>query len=155
MALTVLGAWGATRLGTEFIPSLDECDVAVQASRIPGTSLTQSIALQTAVEKAALSLPEVHTAFSRIGTAEVATDPMPPSIADGIVMLKPRASWPDPAKPKEVLLEELDAEGAQPRPLRSDSTTRAAVSSCSSRRAADVPPAETFESSHAPSLSAA
>jgi heavy metal efflux system protein len=106
--LTLLGAFGATRLGTEFVPSLDEGDVAVQASRIPGTSLTQSIALQTAVEKAVKALPEVRTAFSRIGTAEVATDPMPPSIADGLVMLKPRADWPDPRKTKSELLEELE-----------------------------------------------
>jgi cobalt-zinc-cadmium resistance protein CzcA len=108
VALTLLGAWGATRLGTEFVPSLDEGDIAVQASRIPGTSLSQSIALQTAVEKAVMTMPEVRTAFSRIGTAEVATDPMPQSIADGIVMLKPRASWPDPDKPKAQLLEELE-----------------------------------------------
>ncbi len=108
LVLTLLGAWGATRLGTEFVPSLDEGDIAVQASRIPGTSLSQSIALQTAVEKAVMTLPEVRTAFSRIGTAEVATDPMPPSIADGLVMLKPRAEWPDPDKTKDDLLEELE-----------------------------------------------
>ena len=108
IVFTMLGAWGATRLGTEFVPSLDEGDIAVQASRIPGTSLSQSIALQTAVEKAVMTLPEVRTAFSRIGTAEVATDPMPPSIADGLVMLKPRSEWPDPEKPKDELLEDLD-----------------------------------------------
>jgi len=107
--LALLAGWGATRLGTEFIPNLDEGDIALQAIRVPGTSLTQSIAMQHSLEKALLTLPEVATVFSSLGTSEVATDPMPPSIADGYVMLKPRAQWPDPGKSKSRLLEELDA----------------------------------------------
>jgi heavy metal efflux system protein len=106
--LTVLAGWGATRLGTEFIPSLDEGDVALQAIRIPGTSLTQSLAMQSTLEKTLSALPEISTVFARVGTAEVATDPMPPSIADGYVMLKPHEQWPDPAKPKRQLLEEMN-----------------------------------------------
>jgi cobalt-zinc-cadmium resistance protein CzcA len=109
LAVTAIGMFGATRLGTEFIPSLDEGDLAVQAMRIPGTSLTQSVAMQVSLEKAIRRMPEVKTAFARVGTAEVATDPMPPSVSDGLVMLKPRASWPDPDKPKQQLLEELEA----------------------------------------------
>jgi cobalt-zinc-cadmium resistance protein CzcA len=107
--ISVLAAIGATRLGTEFIPSLDEGDIAVQALRIPGTSLTQSVAMQIEIEKAVITLPEVETAFSRVGTAEVATDPMPPNVADGLIILKPRAAWPDPGKPKQQLLAELAA----------------------------------------------
>jgi len=98
-----------SRLGTEFIPNLDEGDLAVQALRIPGTSLTQSLAMQSQVEKAMLAMPEVKTVFARVGTAEVATDPMPPSISDGYVMLKERSEWPDPGKPKAQLLEEVQA----------------------------------------------
>ncbi|MGH8562026.1 MAG: efflux RND transporter permease subunit, partial [Nevskiales bacterium] len=98
----------ALRMGAEFIPNLDEGDIAVQALRIPGTSLTQSLDMQMRLEKAVAALPEVKTVFARVGTAEVATDPMPPNIADGYVMLKPTDEWPDPFKPKAQLLEELE-----------------------------------------------
>lgn len=87
-----------TRMGFEFIPSLDEGDVALQAIRIPGTSLTQSLEMQAMLEKRLLKIPEVKEAFARTGTAEVATDLMPPSTSDGYVMLKPRKEWPDPEK---------------------------------------------------------
>jgi len=98
-----------TRLGSEFIPNLDEGDLAVQALRIPGTSLTQSLAMQFQVERALAELPEVKTTFARVGTAEVATDPMPPNIADGYVMLKDRADWPDPGKSRAQLAAEVEA----------------------------------------------
>ncbi|MED5523729.1 MAG: CusA/CzcA family heavy metal efflux RND transporter [Pseudomonadota bacterium] len=97
----------ATRMGTEFIPNLDEGDIAVQVLRIPGTSLTQSLEMQFQLEKAVLEIPEVKTYFSRVGTAEVASDPMGPNISDGYVMLKARSEWPDPNKTKAQLLEEL------------------------------------------------
>ena len=98
----------ATRLGTEFIPSLDEGDVAVHAMRVPGTSLTQAVHMQHVLEKRIAQLPEVERVFSRIGTAEVANDPMPPSVADTFVMIKPRKDWPEPDKPKSELVEELE-----------------------------------------------
>lgn len=97
----------ASRMGTEFIPSLDEGDAAVQALRMPGTGLAQSVEMQGAVERKILEFPEVKETFARIGTAEVATDPMPPSIADGYVMLKPPQEWPDPTRTKASLLEEM------------------------------------------------
>jgi cobalt-zinc-cadmium resistance protein CzcA len=111
MALLFIGGAGllALRMGSEFIPSLDEGDVTVQAIRVPGTSLTQSLDMQMKLEKALLTLPEVETVFARVGTAEVATDPMPPNIADGYVMLKPHEEWPDASKSKAVLLEEMEA----------------------------------------------
>ncbi|MCR9107114.1 MAG: CusA/CzcA family heavy metal efflux RND transporter [Gammaproteobacteria bacterium] len=99
----------ASRMGTEFVPNLDEGDVAIQALRIPGTSLTQSLDMQFQLEKAILELPEVKTYFSRVGTAEVASDPMGPNISDGYVMLKPRAEWPEPNKTKAQLLEDMKA----------------------------------------------
>ena len=107
--LTVLCGLLATRLGSEFVPNLDEGDVVVQALRIPGTSLTQSVAMQAALETALAKLPEVERVFAKIGTAEVASDPMPPSIADTFVMLEDRDDWPDPGKPKAKLLEEIEA----------------------------------------------
>jgi heavy metal efflux system protein len=111
--LVVLSGALATRLGTEFIPSLDEGDITVQALRIPGTSLSQSVQMQQALEKRLASLPEVERVFSRIGTADVANDPMPPSLTDTFIMLKERDTWPDPRKPKQVLLEELESTARQ------------------------------------------
>jgi len=97
----------ATRMGTEFIPNLDEGDIAIQALRIPGTSLSQSLEMQFQLEKAVLEIPEVKTYFSRVGTAEVASDPMGPNISDGYVMLKERSDWPDPTKTKAELLNDI------------------------------------------------
>lgn len=99
----------ATRLGSEFVPSLDEGDITLQPMRIPGTSLEQSVVMQETLEKRLAQFPEVANIFSKIGTAEVATDPMPPSMANTFLMLKPRDQWPDPRKPKAELVEELEA----------------------------------------------
>ncbi|MBN8798842.1 MAG: efflux RND transporter permease subunit, partial [Stenotrophomonas nitritireducens] len=98
----------ATRLGSEFVPNLDEGDVAMQAMRIPGTSLTQSLQMQRQIELRLLQFPEVTKVFSRVGTAEVASDPMPPSVADTFIMMKPRSQWPDPRKPRADLVAELE-----------------------------------------------
>jgi heavy metal efflux system protein len=108
MLFVVLCGWLATRLGSEFIPSLDEGDLAVQALRIPGTSLSQSLEMQFQLEHAIKEMPEVKTYFSRVGTAEVATDPMPPNISDGYVMLKDHKDWPNPEKTKAELAEEIE-----------------------------------------------
>ena len=107
LAFVFLSGWLAARMGSEFIPNLDEGDLAVQALRIPGTSLTQSLEMQSQMERAVMAQPEVKTVFARVGTAEVATDPMPPNISDGYVMLKDRKDWPNPDKPKAQLLEEI------------------------------------------------
>jgi cobalt-zinc-cadmium resistance protein CzcA len=110
-ALALLAVTGilASRLGAEFVPSLDEGDVALHALRIPGTSLSQAVAMQNELEARLKQLPEVSHLLSKIGTAEVATDPMPPSVADCYVMMKPRRDWPDPRKPKAALVAELEA----------------------------------------------
>ena len=107
LGLVVLTGLLTTRLGSEFIPNLDEGDLTVQALRIPGTSLTQSLEMQEKLEKALAKVPEVKRVFGKIGTAEVASDPMPPSIADTFVMLKDRDDWPDPGKPKDQLVAEI------------------------------------------------
>jgi cobalt-zinc-cadmium resistance protein CzcA len=107
--LTVLAGLLATRLGTEFIPNLDEGDIALHALRIPGTSLTQAVGMQKQLEARIKKFPEVEEVVAKIGTAEVATDPMPPSVADTFIMLKDRGDWPDPRKPKSQLISELEA----------------------------------------------
>jgi len=107
--MLVTGAM-ATRLGSEFLPSLDEGDLLVHALRIPGTSLSTAVEMQHTLERKVKTYPEVDYIFSKIGTAEIATDPMPPSVADTYVMLKPRDRWPDPQRPKAGLVEQLQRE---------------------------------------------
>lgn len=107
LLLVGLSIIGATRLGSEFMPSLDEGDIAMHALRIPGTSLSQSIQLQQVLEEKIKELPEVERVFAKIGTADVATDAVPPSVADNFIIMKPRSEWPDPDKPKEQLVEDL------------------------------------------------
>ncbi|MEO5831514.1 MAG: CusA/CzcA family heavy metal efflux RND transporter [Rhodanobacter sp.] len=107
--LVVATALIVPRLGSEFIPDLDEGDIALHALRIPGTSLTQAIGMQQHLEARIKQFPEVDRVFAKIGTAEVATDPMPPSVADTFIMMKERKDWPNPRKPKAELVRELDA----------------------------------------------
>jgi len=109
MILVIVSGYMAQRLGSEFVPNLDEGDIAMHALRIPGTSLEQAIHLQKILEAEIRKLPEVERVFSKIGTAEVATDPMPPSVADNFIILKPRDEWPDPKKYKGTVVQELEA----------------------------------------------
>ncbi|MGK0473110.1 MAG: cobalt-zinc-cadmium resistance protein CzcA [Candidatus Azotimanducaceae bacterium] len=110
VALVLVCSWFAKGLGTEFVPNLDEGDIAMHALRIPGTSLEQAVKMQEQLEAEIAKLPEVERVFAKIGTAEVATDAVPPSVADNFIILKPRHEWPDPNKPKNVLLSELEAQ---------------------------------------------
>jgi len=107
--LVLVSAWLANNMGREFIPQLDEGDIALHSMRIPGTGLEQAIEMQKAIEARLQAFPEVDKVFARSGTPEVATDPMPPGVADNFVILKPREAWPDPDKPKAELVEELEA----------------------------------------------
>jgi cobalt-zinc-cadmium resistance protein CzcA len=105
LAVLLLSGVLATRLGSEFVPSLNEGDIAIQALRIPGTSLTQSLEMQKQLESTLKrQFPEIERVFARSGTAEIASDPMPPNISDGYIMLKPEASWPEPKKTRPELL---------------------------------------------------
>ena len=113
VGLVLLAGLGATRLGSEFIPQLDEGDVALHALRIPGTSLSQAIAMQTSLEERLERFPEVDRVFSKIGTADVATDPVPPSVADTFLIMKPRDQW-RPGMTREKLIAELDAKVSMP-----------------------------------------
>ena len=96
-------------IGSEFIPRLDEKNLAVSALRIPSTSIEQSLDMQRKVERVISSFPQVQYVFSKTGTAEVASDPMPPNQSDGFVILKPQEEWPDPDLPKEELIEQMSA----------------------------------------------
>jgi cobalt-zinc-cadmium resistance protein CzcA len=103
-----VGAVTFMTLGREFVPELDEGDVLVQALRVPSTSLEQSQDMQFAVERVLMGLPEVERVFTRTGTAEVASDPMPPSISDTFVILKDRKDWPNPRLDKAVLVGRME-----------------------------------------------
>lgn len=108
-AASVLGAGVlASRMGSEFVPSLSEGDFALQALRVPGTGLGQSLDMQQRLERALVAqVPEVLRVFARTGTAEIASDPMPPNISDAYVMLRPREQWPDPGKSRKALVAEI------------------------------------------------
>lgn len=106
--LFLISLFVGTRLGSEFIPTLDEGDIALHALRIPGTSLSQAVSMQQALESKIREFPEVSHTFTKIGTAEIANDPMPPSVADGFVIMKPRSEWPNPRKPKDQIVSEIE-----------------------------------------------
>ena len=97
----------ASRMGSEFVPSLDEGDIALHALRIPGTSLTQAVTMQRELEYAVKEFPQVDRVFAKLGTAEIATDPMPPNVADNFIMLKPKSEWPDPNLSKNSLIAQM------------------------------------------------
>ncbi len=111
VVLVVLSGLLVTRLGSEFIPSLNEGDLALQSLRIPGTSLSQSVEMQKKVEAGLKAkFPEIDKVFARTGTAEIASDPMPPNISDGYIMLKPEADWPAPKKSRDQLIAAIQEE---------------------------------------------
>ncbi|KAF0809151.1 cobalt/zinc/cadmium efflux RND transporter permease [Alcanivorax sp. S71-1-4] len=109
LVLVLACGWLLSTLGSEFIPQLDEGDIALHAMRIPGTGLEQSVAMQALLEQRIKAFPEVDKVFAKIGTPEVATDPMPPNVADNFVILKPRSEWPDPSRLKADLVAEMEA----------------------------------------------
>ena len=108
VVLVVGSLWLATRLGSEFVPQLDEGDIALHAMRIPGTGIEQAVAMQKTLESTLMEYEQVLTVFAKTGTAEVATDAMPPNVTDTFVMLKPRAQWPDPDLSKADFVETLE-----------------------------------------------
>jgi heavy metal efflux system protein len=109
----VLSGLLLTRMGSEFVPSLDEGDIALHALRIPGTSLSQAITMQEELEKTIKTFPQIEKVYAKLGTAEIATDPMPPSVADTFLILKPRSQWPDPSLSKNALIAQIQAKVSQ------------------------------------------
>ena len=97
-----------TTLGQEFLPQLDEGDLTAQILRVPGTSIDQSQAMQSRIEREIAKLPEVRFVFSKTGTADLASDPMPPNISDTFIIVKPRAEWPDRRLPKAELVAKVE-----------------------------------------------
>ncbi|WP_020415289.1 efflux RND transporter permease subunit [Microbulbifer variabilis] len=108
LALVLFCSWLATTLGSEFIPQLNEGDIALHALRVPGTGLEQSIEMQRLLEQRIKEFPQVDKVFAKIGTPEVATDPMPPNVADNFVILKSRDQWPNPKLSQELLVAEIE-----------------------------------------------
>lgn len=109
VVLIIVSLVTVTRMGREFVPSLDEGDIAIHTLRIPETSLSQSVELQSLVAKTIMdNFPQVETITGRVGTSEIATEPHPPSIGDKIVLLKPRHLWPDPDLPKVELVKQME-----------------------------------------------
>ena len=96
-----------SRLGSEFLPQLDEGDIALHALRVTGTGLEQSVAMQNQLESVIAEFPQVKHVYSKIGTPDIATDPMPPSVADTFVILQPIEKWPEPQLSKAEFLAEL------------------------------------------------
>lgn len=107
--LVLFCVWLATTLGSEFVPELDEGDITLHALRIPGTGIEQSVRMQNQLDSRLKEFPQVEMVYARIGTPDVATDPMPPNLADNFVILKPRETWPDPELPKSELIAQLEA----------------------------------------------
>ncbi len=93
-------------LGTEFIPILDEGSLTTQIIRLPSISLKESIEIEKLAQRELMKFPEVLTVVSKIGTAEIATDPMGPNLSDPIVVLKPRKEWKT-TKNKDELIEKI------------------------------------------------
>jgi cobalt-zinc-cadmium resistance protein CzcA len=111
--LVGFSTWLATTLGSEFIPQLNEEDILLQALRVPGTGIEQAVEMQKHLEQNISQFPQVLNIFSKIGTPEIANDPMPPNIADTFIMLKPRSEWPDPSLSHGELAAEIMAKAAK------------------------------------------
>ncbi|TSA52752.1 MAG: CusA/CzcA family heavy metal efflux RND transporter, partial [Nitrosomonadaceae bacterium] len=108
VVIVVLSGLLTIRMGSEFVPSLDEGDIALHAIRIPGTSLTTSIEMQNELEQTIKTFAEVERVFTKIGTAEIATDPAPPNLADVFIILKPKSEWPGPHQTKAELITAME-----------------------------------------------
>ena len=109
LCLLVMTGFLSTKIGSEFAPQLSEGDFAVQQLRSPSTGLEESLRIQENTEKLLLKkFPEIKMVFARTGTAEVATDVMPPNISDGYIMLKPSKEWPNPKESIQELRSRME-----------------------------------------------
>ena len=91
--LVVVGMWPATQLGSEFMPDLNEGDIMYMPTTFPGISIGKAQQLLQQMDKLIMSVPEVKTAFGKIGRAETATDPAPLTMIETIIQLKPESEW--------------------------------------------------------------
>ena len=114
VVVVVVSAVAATRMGREFIPTLDEGDIAIHTMRVPDTSLSQAIELQSILEKTLKEqFPQIEAIVGRVGTSEIATEPHPPSVGDNTLVIKPRDQWPDPDLPKADLVRQIEEEAGK------------------------------------------
>jgi Cu(I)/Ag(I) efflux system membrane protein CusA/SilA len=109
LALLVLAVYPVSRLGSEFMPPLDEGDILYMPTTFPGVSITKAKELLQQTDRILKTFPEVETVFGKVGRAETATDPAPLSMLETILRLKPRGEWPDPEKSTQQLMQEMDA----------------------------------------------
>lgn len=97
-----------SRLGSEFMPPLDEGDILYMPTTFPGISITKAKELLQQTDRILASFPEVHHVFGKVGRAESATDPAPLSMLETTIRLKPKDEWPDPGKTTKELMDEMD-----------------------------------------------
>ena len=109
VALLVLTIYPVSKLGSEFMPPLDEGDILYMPTTFPGISITKAKELLQQTDKILATFPEVESVFGKVGRAETATDPAPLSMIETIARLKPREDWPDPSKTTQALMREMDA----------------------------------------------
>ncbi len=109
LVLLVVTVYPTTRLGSEFMPPLDEGDILYMPTSFPGLSITKAKEMLQQTNKILSTFPEVHHVFGKVGRAETATDPAPLSMIETILRLKPREEWPDPEKTTKELMAEMDA----------------------------------------------
>jgi Cu(I)/Ag(I) efflux system membrane protein CusA/SilA len=107
LIVTAIGLWPANRIGSEFIPPLDEGDLMYMPTTYPGISIGKARELLQQTDKLIRSVPEVKTVFGKVGRAETATDPAPLTMIETFIQLKPRAEWREGVT-TESLIEELD-----------------------------------------------
>ncbi len=108
VVLLVSGAYPLSKLGSEFMPPLDEGDILYMPTAFPGISITKSKELLQQTDKILVTFPEVDTVFGKVGRAETATDPASLSMMETTIHLKPRDQWPDPDKATRALMKEMD-----------------------------------------------
>ena len=106
--LVILSIFLGSKLGSDFVPQLNEGNIALHAMRIPGTGIDQAVEMQKVLEQHIMKYDEVLTVFSKTGTAEVVTDAMPPNVTDTFLILKLRGQWPTPNLTKADFVERLE-----------------------------------------------
>jgi len=107
--LLLVTVYPVNKLGSEFMPPLDEGDILYMPTTYPGLSITKAKEILQQTDKILFTFPEVHQVFGKVGRAETATDPAPLAMIETTVRLKPRADWPDPSKTTKQLMAEMDA----------------------------------------------
>jgi len=107
--LLAVSAYPVMKIGSEFMPPLDEGDILYMPTTFPGISITKARELLQQTDRILKTFPEVKSVFGKVGRAETATDPAPLAMLETTVRLKPKEAWPDPDKSTRQLMDEMDA----------------------------------------------